>query len=150
MKLDEFVTETLEEIANGVINAQDRLKNIQGVYVNPYDFHQEPGTDFAVYRRDNLLIETAMVINFDVAVTVNESGTDSDTTTKGASGGIQVLSFFNAQAKADVSNEQATTRTNETVSRLSFAVQMKLPVPENQGHRSTKLHDGPPQSETSK
>ena len=81
MNLEEFIEETLRQIAKGVAAASDSLDEVEGAKVNPK------------YQRD--LVEIKQ-IDFDVAVTTVEG------TTAGAG-----ISVWGIGAKGDMKNESS-------------------------------------------
>lgn len=98
MDLQEFVSESLQQIINGVAEAQDEAKSI-GAKVNPSN-----SRGFTKFKD----------IHFDIAVTVNseKSGTTG--------GKLQV-------AGIGFGKEGAQVNSHQTVSRVSFDVSILFP-----------------------
>lgn len=99
MELQEFISSTLQQIMNGVKDAQAQVKDTGG-YIGPGGTHFDPALE---------------MVHFDVAVTVSEN-----TETQGG-GKIKVFSFFSAEGKASKAAETAC------VSRITFDVPTVLP-----------------------
>jgi hypothetical protein len=112
MKLQDFVSETLKEIIDGVVTAQNYAKEKKAL-INPTDISTwgtgkgdrlyHPNTSSFVYE-----------INFDVAVTTVEE--------KGTKGGIGIFVGslgVGAQGKSDT--------INSSVSRIQFLVPIVFP-----------------------
>lgn len=103
MELQEFISTTLQQIINGVKDAQDKLQDV-GVAVGP-----------VVQSTIPKLSERTEIVHFDVAVTVSEtSGTQGG-------GGIRVFSFFSADGSISKAAETAC------VSRITFDIPTALP-----------------------
>ncbi|WP_207265089.1 hypothetical protein [Desulfovibrio sp. Huiquan2017] len=105
MNLEEFITESLKQIIDGVRNAQE-FASAKGAIVAP-SYGLLPGVQCE--EGDN---QTVM---FNVAVTVQESsGQDGQA-------GLRIPFF---DAKGTLSSEQLTG----TISKISFAIPIELPV----------------------
>ena len=117
MKLDEFVSQTIKQIIDGVVSAQEYTKDsdIKSI-VNPTLYY--PGTDPKLGRvRDSVHHDDEFPtwIEFDVAVTASEG--------EKAEGGLGLfVSVFAFGAKA-----QADARYSE-VSRIKFSIPIVLPI----------------------
>lgn len=99
MELKEFISKTLKQIVDGVIDAQDYVKN---------------GKSNAVISPRNSF-STTPFIDFDIAVTSDES----ESTTAGA--GITVVSIFKAKGEMETGNRE------QNISRVRFKVPIRLP-----------------------
>lgn len=106
MELKEFVTETLVQIAEGIEEAQRRLKaSGSDARVNPYMTKDDSGKWVTGGRREN--VET---VEFDVAILANE-----DTETK-AGVGLTVASLLKLGAGG------SSSQSSGTESRIKFKV----------------------------
>lgn len=110
MKLDDFVSQTLKQIIDGVIIAQDygRLKRAN---INPSSARFHSKTEGLIFCQETGI--PLQNVEFDVAVTVAES--QSNSSGNPSVGAISVTS----------SNEAATQ--NSSVSRIKFKVPVLLP-----------------------
>ena len=114
MDLRTFITETLCQISDGMIDAQTALKD-KGVRINPP--HQKNG-DAYVKNKPGKYVDINAIsqsIEFDIALTTS--------TTSGGKGGgsISVLSM---SLKAEGGKEDA----NSSVSRVRFTLVVDLPA----------------------
>jgi hypothetical protein len=123
VELQQFVSETLNQILNGVSDAQ-HANNHRSIQINPVLTHYTNPThpeyigekyklpaDIIVSRDGNLVI----MVDFDVAITVTE-GT-------GTRGGIGV--FVGA---VGLGSQGQSTQTNASESRVKFRVPVTWPV----------------------
>ena len=122
MNLKEFVRQSLNEIAEGVAEAQ---KVDTGAVVNP-GIHTSNRANMEVLKTSQRLFDSTdgspiETVEFDVAVSVEE-GTESGGALQA---GIKVLGLH-----AGISG--GSDSRNSTVSRIKFNVLMKLPVPRRQ------------------
>jgi|SRR5579859_4613863 len=111
MKLSEFVSETINEIIDGVVAAQIHGKE-QGAAVNPVyaTLHPKPGDIY-----DASSGQVAQWIEFDVAVTTSDVDQSK--------GGLGVfVGAFGAGAQGQ------TETTNSTSNRIRFSVPVFLPA----------------------
>jgi hypothetical protein len=120
VKLEDFVSETLKQIVNGVRTAQDYAME-NGASINPstLSFRTDQG-EVRLYERKTGRI--AQEIDFDIAVTTTEG-----TKTKGGIGIFVGPVGLGSQGQLD--------STNSSMSRIKFKVPMLLPaqiVPENE------------------
>ena len=110
MELDEFVKTVLENVLSGIREAQD-VDGI-GPFVIP---SMIGGHDYAKHPRVSIKAHlTSTIIDFDIAVTIEESSTVS------GEGGIKV-----AGIGAKMEGDSSTKDTR--VSRIQFAVPILLP-----------------------
>ena len=106
MELNEFISETLKEIVNGIRDAQWDTAE-KGAYINPVpscDAFPDPSSTI---RLRNGLRTVVQPIHFDVCVTSSES--------KSGKAGIKVVS----------GNIESSTSTE---SRIKFVIPISLPV----------------------
>lgn len=102
MKLDDFITQSLLDIRNGIRHANEEIARMDGGTL---------GVDTAAHFQMGPYADAAGNISFDIAVTVENSSSG------GASAGIQVLGLGTGlAAKLGFRNR------NESVSRITFHV----------------------------
>ena len=113
MQLDEFIKTTLVQIARGVHDAQQSVRDLGGI-VNPATLgtSQISGAYFATVND----MHHVFLVDFDVAVEVSES------TGTNAEAGLSVASF----AKLGAGGKSATS--NSTSNRIAFKVPLALPI----------------------
>jgi hypothetical protein len=112
VELQEFISTTLQQIVNGVQDAQVKLLDNEAYgFSNPVGPVSEGRTK---NWEDSLKFRT-QVVHFDVAVST------SDTAGTEGGGGIKVLSFFSADGR--ISKEAETA----FASRITFDVPTALP-----------------------
>ncbi|WP_140724154.1 hypothetical protein [Pseudomonas sp. Hp2] len=113
MKLNEFVKETLVQIARGVHDAQQDVRALGGM-VNPATLSasQSSGSYFASVDS----MHHVFLVDFDVAVEVSE------TTGTNAEAGLSVATFAKLGAGGKSSN------ANSTSNRIAFKVPLALPI----------------------
>lgn len=113
MNLQDFVSESLVEIANGVASAQKKI--IKGALISPYIADYFDGTShnpsFIGRDKSNNIVQ---IIEFDVAVTI---GKDTET-----HGKISVVTGL-----LGLKSEGKTNKTDDSISRIRFVVPMSLP-----------------------
>ncbi|BDM64134.1 hypothetical protein NFHSH190041_15860 [Shewanella sp. NFH-SH190041] len=111
MKLDDFVSETLKQIINGVSVAQEygATKNAK---VNPISARFHSSTEGQAFCQETGV--PLQHVSFDVAVTVTQEQTSSD-------GGGQVGSI-------SVSPDSTNNSQNSSVTRIKFDVPVLLPT----------------------
>jgi hypothetical protein len=117
MELKEFVKTVLSQIVSGIREAQ----GIDGVgaFIVP---SQIGGHDYASHPRVSIKARlTSTIVDFDIAVTVEES------TSKSGGGGLKVAGIGAALEGESLSKD---TR----VSRIQFAVPILLPESQKQWH----------------
>ena len=116
LELRDFVSQSIAEIVEGIVDAQKRLENsdttINPALYNVFSGSQSGGTNLALgWDKENNLVST---INFDVAVTVNDG-----TETKGTIGVVAGMFALGSQGKS--------SQSNQSISRLQFKVPISLP-----------------------
>jgi hypothetical protein len=111
--LETFVSETLKEIINGVVAAQEHAKT-KGAMVNAWGMSRDDQGIVHFNHRDEALRD-AQDVHFDIAVTATEG-----TETKGGVGVIVGVLGLGSQGQ--------TEREKSVVSRISFDVPILLPI----------------------
>ena len=112
MELKEFVTETLVQVAEGIEEAQRRLKDSgSDAKVNPYMTKDNSGKWVTGGRRKNVEI-----VEFDVAILANE-GTETK-----AGVGLTVASLLRLDAGG------RSSQASGTESRIKFKVPASFPM----------------------
>lgn len=111
MQLDEFVSETLKQIINGVVAAQD-FGNQKNAKVNPITARFHSSTQGQAFCEETGV--PLQHVAFDVAVTVSEGQTTTD-------GNKSVGSI-------SVSPAVTSSTQNSSVSRIQFEVPVLLPT----------------------
>ena len=111
MELQEFITQSITQIVNGVKKAQDQ--NETDARVNPSDLRLGDGvTHKELYDFEHHMLLTR--VEFDVAVTTEDS--------KGTKGGIGVF-----VGSVGLGTQGQSEARNSFVSRLKFSVPISLP-----------------------
>lgn len=106
MNLKDFTKETLVQIVNGVLEANEELKD-KGAYVS----FDAPGNTSERYIDNGDEGETNVIdVDFDVAITATEA--------EGANGGLKVASIISFGGSLESKTE------NQTISRIKY----KLPL----------------------
>ncbi len=116
MNLKDFVSQTLTEIINGTIEAQQQTKDT-GSIVNP---KMKPASSFAGNMPSHGVTfdkQVILPVEFDVALTITE-----DTKATGKAG----ISVF----KTGLGIEASLKDINQTLNRVKFSVPLALPVGE--------------------
>ncbi len=114
MELKDFISETIVQIASGVIEATEKCKNMN-VIVNPDVTYGQNG-EFVVPKNGTFNLERRVQqINMDICVTV----TESESKDINAKVGISVLGL-------GANSSGTTSNTNE--SRIRFSIPVCLPV----------------------
>ena len=117
MELNEFISDTLLEIAQGVENAQLRAKDIMAI--NPGSLDGE-----TIFERS--------YIDFDVSIVVSENDDTSKTRSGKVGGKIKIAPFVEASAEVGGSGERGTSRTTARTHRVTF----KVPVHMNANYKN--------------
>lgn len=115
MDLQTFVSESLTQIAQGVADAQETVSKCGGI-INPYNIGStSPDEKNLRVKDDSGNYLSVRRVLFDVAVTT--------TSEHSASGGakINVMSLH-------LNGDGKKTKSNESVSKINFAVNMALPA----------------------
>lgn len=118
MDIKEFVSETLVQICEGIVDAQKRAKET-GAIISPRMLNSEE------IATPDITATAADIINFDIAVEARESSTKNDDSGIKAS-----LSVLGVKAGVDTSGKDCRNDTSASVSRISFAVRVRWPVQE--------------------
>jgi len=123
VELKQFISEALTAIVEGVVEAQTKAAPL-GAFVNPGGLTRTTtSTPNATW--DNTDNNLAQVVNFDVAVTVQNG-----TTTNAKIGVVSGLLNLGAGGQSD-SNQTA-------VSRIQFSVPVLLPASHKDGARNKR------------
>ena len=109
MDLKEFITETLVQITNGVIEAQELIKD-KGAYINPEGRHSGENVEPGFEGRFRHIQKVKM----SVAVTVTENLEKK--------AGISVLSVISAGVSAKNSD------LNSITNRIEFEIPISVPI----------------------
>lgn len=117
MDLKAFVSETLTQIAEGVADAQRRIResNIAAA-VNPSYRTDTSQRDYA----------DATPMEFDVAVVVSDENAEASGGKAG--GSVGVIAVLTARTSAEIESKSTGTHRNETASRIRFTVQLAQPA----------------------
>lgn len=117
MDLKVFVSETLAQIAEGVADAQKRIRDSNiAAAVNP-SFRKE--TSQRAYA-------DAAPVEFDVAVVVSDENAEASGGKAG--GSVGVIAVLTAKASAEIESKSTGSHRNETASRIRFTVQLAQPA----------------------
>jgi len=113
MNLKDFVEETINQIASGVVAAQKHATGTEsGVIINPKG--TTTSTRGQLILSNDKTARSVQEIDFDVAVTVSDG-----TTTRGGIGVFVGPVGLGAQGKSEA--------TNQSVSRIKFSVPIMFP-----------------------
>jgi len=122
MNLQDFITETLVQIARGIEQAAEQLKGTKGL-VNPRNVNTSTYAESGIYGfvdTEQTFHKAVQKIEFDVAVTAS-----TGTATKG---GIGIM-----VGAIGLGSQRQSEAQHSSVSRLKFVVPMVLPL-ENAPH----------------
>jgi hypothetical protein len=114
IELRDFVAETIKQVIDGVVNAQEYAKEKRAV-VNPKLNYHNQNQDLLV---DVATGQPTRSISFNVAVTAAE-GTKTQ-------GGIAVFTGM-----LGLGSKGQSEKSNETVNRIQFSVPVFLPIGEH-------------------
>jgi hypothetical protein len=114
MELQNFITETLKQIIEGVQGAQKYISTQK--------------IDATIHPKQSQ--EKIETVEFDVAVTSIESNQS------GVTGGIKVASIFN------IGGEGQNLSSEQNISRIKFKVQIELPRQENDNFKAPRARTG--------
>ena len=113
MKLDEFISDSLQSIIKGINDSQDfALEN--GARINPHVGKWDENKMLTTYYGKEEGTRAVSQIDFDIAVTT------SSTKETGGEGGINV---YSVKLGGKLSDKDA----NETVSRIKFSLNVAFP-----------------------
>lgn len=112
MELRDFVAESLKQVVDGVINAQEYSKQ-KGASINPNGLIKHPSTGYIASPGTHQL-PIPQVIEFDVAVTVSEGSE--------AKAGIGVFG-----GAIGIGTQAKIEDGNMTVSRIKFSIPVLFP-----------------------
>lgn len=113
MELQEFIKETLVQITQGVIDAQQELKD-SGCLINP---NGNRASEAQIQLVPNTTFRSIQKVKMNVALTVSESS--------GNKKGIGVAKVFHA----GINSEHEAL--NEKITSISFEIPIALPVAES-------------------
>lgn len=113
MELKDFIKETLLQISEGVISAQEELKN-SGCLINPLISSIVNGTTLINEGKQN---ERRQVQNIKMSIAI------SITENKGEKSGIGIVASV---IKAGLSKDES--EQNHTINRIDFEIPISLPV----------------------
>lgn len=109
MELNEFVEETLNQIVEGVVKAEEAVKE-KGATVNPIGVFESNGMKIISGNKQ----PTVQMVDFDVVLSVTEAGG------KGAKAGIFIGPVgVGANAKSETKSS--------AMNKVKFAIPLKLP-----------------------
>lgn len=118
MELQQFVSESLNQIIQGVTDAK-RANTHSGIEVNPRLTNSALGEDARIKLPEDVILsaegKTVVIVNFDVAVTVTEG-----TGTKGGIGVFTGLVGLGSQGQTD--------KSNISITKMQFKVPVALPT----------------------
>ena len=111
MDLKTFIFDTLTQITEGVKDAINKVGEDNGFgCINP---------------RGEKDLETCLV-SFDVALTVEESQSNTNDIAKETGGTLKIAGFFSLGHKKQNSNAQEIQDRNQSISRIQFSVPIRL------------------------
>lgn len=119
IKLEDFVSQSIKEIINGVVTAQEYAIT-KGADVNPSQLDVAPNERFKETPKGSLRGRLMQEIHFDIAVTATEG-----TQISGGAGILISVLSIGLQGKKD--------KDNTSVSRISFDVPILLPIQKSEG-----------------
>lgn len=108
MEINEFIQQTIQQIVDGVFETNNQLLE-KGAYIPSKDIR---GGD-ASFRKEGNVNKGIINVNFDIAVTVNE--------TKEKGGTLSIASVLNVGGKKESKVE------SQVVNRISFSLPLVLP-----------------------
>lgn len=115
MELKEFISSTIEQISQGLIDAQVKCRSI-GVIVNP-DITIGQDGDFSIPKQPEHvnIVRRVQILNMDAGVTIAQ-GEDSK------AGGKIGVSFANIGANLE------TNKASTNVNRVQFSIPVAFPT----------------------
>lgn len=131
MDIKEFVSETLVQICEGIVDAQKRARET-GAIISPRMLGS------GEIATPDLPATAADIINFDIAVEARESNTKNE-----ASGIKASLAVLGVKAGVDTTGKDCRSDTSASVSRISFAVRVRWPVQELTPEQRQKIYGVP-------
>ena len=108
MEINEFIQQTIQQIVDGVFETNNQLLE-KGAYIPSNDIR---GGDSS-FRKEGNVNKGIINVNFDIAVTVNE--------TKEKGGTLSIASVLNVGGKKESKVE------SQVVNRISFSLPLVLP-----------------------
>ena len=116
MNIKDFVSETLVQICEGIVDAQKKAKDT-GAIISP---RMMGSGDIAT---PDLPATAADIIHFDIAVEAREESTKKD-----ASGIKASLAVLGVKAGVDATGKDCRSDASASISRINFAVRVRWPV----------------------
>lgn len=116
MELQEFITETLTQIVNGVVDAQKNLKDT-GCIINPYGYAFDKEHKFTEIKGGQYKARAIQRVKMNIVLSVMES--------KDKASKIGVANILHAGFGTDKSKE------NSQMNSIEFEIPIALPVMEN-------------------
>jgi len=123
ISLKDFISDTLVQIVEGVMHAQQETEGKKGVMINPrVPVGERLNADGLVYDSSN--DRGASLVHFDVAVTVSKEKSAS------AGGKAEIKGFIGVVAgSVGLGAEGKTDTAKSEESRIRFVIPISLPVP---------------------
>jgi len=112
IELRDFVAESLKQVIDGVVAAQEYAKD-KGASINPWGLKHGLQSRQLEVARDSVYTEIPQIIEFDIAITASEGGEAKATL------GIFAVVGLGAQA--------TTQDNNTTANRIKFSVPVLFP-----------------------
>ncbi len=125
MNLKEFISNTLTQICEGVVDAQRKTSETKAEIAPMMQLYEEKYFVKSTYQHRRDFVH---MVSFDVAVTVENSNSKQDASLKGTE--LQVAAF-KISINGDTGNSKNCS-TNETVSRIKFEIPIFFPQFERQ------------------
>ncbi|HTK19560.1 MAG TPA: hypothetical protein VL442_08610 [Mucilaginibacter sp.] len=114
MQLQDFITETLVQISEGVLNAKNKL-GANGLQINPYLYEQFNGLtehpEFIGFAEGKRIVQ---IVNFDVSVTVEAENNKQ--------GNIKIASGF---IEMGLLGKKKSSEQN--ISKIKFSIPISFP-----------------------
>lgn len=120
MDLKEFVSEALTQIVEGVMEAQEKIKDTGAVIVP--NMSGKSGGNFIRIDNDTMILQN---VEMNVALSVIER--------EGKQGGIGIAKVIHAGINSESGSQ------NETTNSIRFEVPMALPVMKGKKHSATLI-----------
>lgn len=117
MNIEDFVSETLTQITNGICKAQKKTKET-GVCISPRMNNKH------VFSNECVEHDYASHVEFDIAVEVSEEKDES--TSDGAKGRIGIANLISVSIGG--SSKKEDTSSNKNLSRIKFSIPVCWPL----------------------
>lgn len=117
LNLSDFVSDTITEIAKGIENAKENLKELD-VLIVPTTYDGIVRTDTVGYQR------SVQNIDFDLSITINQEEKSSEENKTDVSAKIQVVSLFNLSLGGGLAsqNYEESVNKNAVINRIQFSI----------------------------